>query len=55
MSNEAKDFISRTLEKDPIERPTIADMVNHSWIILGMASQLQPGTAHITATAGQQQ
>lgn len=32
MSELAKDFITKALDKDPLERPTILEMLNHKWI-----------------------
>jgi len=32
MSELAKDFITQALEKDPLARPTVMDMINHKWI-----------------------
>ncbi len=32
MSDDAKDFITHALEKNPIERPTVMDMLGHSWL-----------------------
>eukprot|EP00197_Chlamydomonas_leiostraca_P002925 CAMPEP_0202857414 /NCGR_PEP_ID=MMETSP1391-20130828/360_1 /ASSEMBLY_ACC=CAM_ASM_000867 /TAXON_ID=1034604 /ORGANISM="Chlamydomonas leiostraca, Strain SAG 11-49" /LENGTH=678 /DNA_ID=CAMNT_0049536207 /DNA_START=165 /DNA_END=2201 /DNA_ORIENTATION=- len=46
ISELARDFILRALEKDPIERPTIMDMLNHRWIKIHRRSssvrQLRP-------------
>ena len=32
VSNEAKDFIGRILENDPMKRYTLLQMVEHSWL-----------------------
>lgn len=32
MSEDCRDFIKRALEKNPLERPTVVELLTHPWI-----------------------
>lgn len=37
MSEQCRDFITMALEKNPNERPTVTEMLNHPWIKVSAA------------------
>lgn len=43
MSELGRNFILRALEKDPLERPSIMDMLNHRWIKVGGRGERDAG------------
>jgi len=35
MSEQCRDFITMALEKKPLERPTVMEMLHHPWMKVG--------------------